>query len=291
MKRALVFGVLGFSLLRVTAQVTLEVELDQDQYLAGEPMVATVRLTNRAGQSIQLGTEPDWLTFSIEAKDGGAVRQLDFVPVADNFKLDSSKRATKRVDIAPYFEMNRQGHYALRATVNLKAWKQNLTSEPRSFDIINGTSLWETTVGLPLKGDGTNAPLDTRRYMLQQARYLHSQLRLYLRVMDAVSGKVYRVVPIGQMVSFSEPEPLVDRESKLHVLYQNGPRAYSYTVFSPDGELLTRETYDWTGPSRPKLKTDADGKVTVANGLKRPTDSEAAAAATKPPEPLPAGKP
>ena len=59
------------------AQVTAEVTLDQDQFLPGETLVAAVRITNRSGQALHLGAEPDWLSFSVESRDGAVVAKLE----------------------------------------------------------------------------------------------------------------------------------------------------------------------------------------------------------------------
>ena len=70
------------------------------------------------------------------------------------------------------------------------------------------------------------------------------------------------------MVSMSKPEPQLDQQSNLHVLYQNGARTFSYTKFNPDGEVLVRQTYDYGAP-RPRLKMDADGKIIVSGGVRQ----------------------
>ena len=52
----------------VQGQVSVSVVLDQDIYLSGEAVIATVEITNLSGQTIQLGESPNWLEFSIESK-------------------------------------------------------------------------------------------------------------------------------------------------------------------------------------------------------------------------------
>ena len=52
------------------AQVRVEVTLDQEQFLPGEALPAAVRITNRSGQTLHLGGQADWLTFSVESRDG-----------------------------------------------------------------------------------------------------------------------------------------------------------------------------------------------------------------------------
>jgi hypothetical protein len=53
------------------------------------------------------------------------------------------------------------------------------------------------------------------------------------------------------------------------VLYLNEAHTCSYTVFSPDGALLIRQTHDYTTESRPTLKFGNDSKVIVSGGVRR----------------------
>ena len=84
----------------VQAQVSVELQLGQEQYLPGESMPVAVRITNLSGQVLQLGKDTDWLKFSIEAVDGFIVSKNGEAPVAGEFRVDTSKVATKRVDLA-----------------------------------------------------------------------------------------------------------------------------------------------------------------------------------------------
>src|SRR5260370_22807037 len=79
--------VLGLALLAgfaqpASAQVQVQVTLDQDQFLQGESVQVAVRISSRYGQTLDLGLDPDWLTFSIESRDGFVVAKLGDAPVA-----------------------------------------------------------------------------------------------------------------------------------------------------------------------------------------------------------------
>src|SRR5262245_18716022 len=65
----LIVGIAVASILPVAAQMTVEVALEQEQFLGGEALPAAVRITNLSGQTLHLGTEPDWLTFLVESRD------------------------------------------------------------------------------------------------------------------------------------------------------------------------------------------------------------------------------
>lgn len=281
----LVLGLLLASLALASAQVTVEVTQDQDQFLQGESLKAAVRITNMSGQSLHLGGDSNWLTFSIESRDGFIVPKVADVPVQGAFVLDSSKVAIKRVDLEPYFSLTHAGRYVIIANVRLKDWGQNVLSAPRQFDIIDGAKLWEQQVGVP-KPSGT--PPEIRNFMLQQANYLRGALRLYLRVTDAY-GRTLKVTPVGPIVSFGHPQPAVDRLSKLHLIYQDGAYSFNYSVFDVNGNLLSRQTYDYIN-TRPRLRMDNDGNISEFGGVRHvsandvpPPDSAQANSAAPPP--------
>jgi hypothetical protein len=272
MKRiAFWLGALLASMCCLSAQVTVRLTLDQDQFLPGEALNAAVRITNLSGQTLHLGADEDWLTFSIESANGFIVVKTGVVPVVGEFALESSKRAIKRVDLAPYFRLPKPGRYSIIATVNIKEWNRQITSDPKPFDIIEGSKLWEQEVGIPKKPGATDLRPELRKYTLHEANYLRKHLMLYVQITDA-TGKIFKVFPIGPMLSFGQPQPEVDKFSNLHVLYQDGPRSFNYTVISPDGIILVRQSYDYT--SRPRLKVDGDGNLKVVGGTRRvrPTD-------------------
>jgi hypothetical protein len=261
---------LGMFLLAAHGQVSVEVTLPQQQFLPGEAIPAAVRITNRSGQTLHLGEDDAWLTFSIDSRDNFVVEKLGDPPVQGAFELASAEIATKRVDLNPYFTIGQPGRYQIIANVHIKDWNRDVASTPKTFDLVMGARLWEQDFGLP----ATNAAPEVRKYILQQVNYLKGQLRLYLRVTDAAGGKIFRVVAVGNLLSFSRPEPQIDGASNLHLLYQSGPNAYTYCVFNPDGELTLRQTYDIVDVSRPRLRTGTEGKIAVGGGLRRVTPSD-----------------
>ena len=117
-----------------SAQVTVNLTLDQDQFLPSEALPVAVHITNRSGQPLHLGADPDWLTFSVEAADdpdNSIVTKNSNPPVQGEFDLDSSQIATKLVDLPPYFALRRSGRYRIIATVQIKDWNTEVTSPPR----------------------------------------------------------------------------------------------------------------------------------------------------------------
>jgi hypothetical protein len=253
-----------------SAQITVEVVPDQEQFLPSEAVKVAVKITNRSGQPLHLGAEPNWLTFDVESADGLIVIKNAEVPVLGEFDLASSQVATKRVDLAPYFGLTKPGRYRAIATVRIKDWRAETASPPKNFDVITGAKLWSQDFGLPVPAGATNPVPEVRKYTLQKANYLRTQLRLYVEVSDPAEAQVFKVVNIGKTVSFSTPETQLDRSSNLHVLWQSGAAYFTYAVVNPDGALLQQEVYDYTSPDpRPRLSLADDGTVTVYGGVRR----------------------
>lgn len=269
------------------AQLSVEVVIDQDQFLREESLPVKVRITNRTGQPLKLGQDNQWLSFVVEGMEGALVSKLADPPVAGEFTLQSAQVATRLVDLMPSFDLTEAGRYRVTATVRLPEWGQEIPSKPKPFEIVRGTKLWQQDFGIPKE----SGPPEARRYTLQQASY-RKQLKLYVRLTDLPETKVFRVFPIGQLVSFSQPEAQVDRASYLHVLFQTGPRSFLFQVISPDGDVVVRQSYEYN-PNRPTLRVGDDGRIVVSGGTRKMAisdipPSEGRTNATN--EPLPAPK-
>lgn len=251
---------------RAAAQVSVEITMDQEQFLPSEAVPVAVKITNRSGQQLHLGTAADWLTFSVESTDGFIVIKNAEVPVTGEFDLESSQIGIiKRVDLQPYFQMGRHGRYKVIATLRIKDWSASVNSAPKTFDVVNGAKLWSQDFGVP---GVTNSQPEVRKFTLEEANYLRLQLRLYVRVSDQSESQVFKVTTLGQMVSFSDPDAKVDRTSQLHVLWQAGAQVFNYALINANGEVVRQAVYNNAG-SRPRLVVNEQGEVSVAGGTRR----------------------
>jgi hypothetical protein len=245
------------------AQISVEVLLDQDQFLRDENLPAKVRIVNRSGQTVRFGPGSDWLTFNVETREGKAVQKTGDLPPIEEFMLDSSMVATRLVELSGAFKFELPGRYTVSAVVKVNEWQKEFPSKPKTFDIVRGTKLWEQEFGVPTEG-GTP---DVRKYILQQAQY-QKRLMLYLRVTDSGERYSYRCVPVGPLVSFNRPEAQVDRTSNLHLLFQSGARSFRYAVFNPSAEVQVRQYHEY-GRSRPALRMNDAGGIFVHGGMRR----------------------
>ncbi|MGN6386404.1 MAG: hypothetical protein ACTHMT_09210 [Verrucomicrobiota bacterium] len=260
------------SLASASAQLRVEVSFEQETYLPKEPMNAVVRIYNSSGQTLVLGTNETWLTFSIENANGAIVEQKKVPDVVGEFTLPSAHRARKFVDLAAAYDLTKFGRYYVTATVHIPQWNQSFTSYKHAVvGISTGVKLWERAFGVPQeKGQGKP---EIRKFQLVQANHL-KELSLFVRITDENDSYTFDIFPLGPLMGLSRPEPQMDQWSNLHVLYQDGARSFRYTVIMPDGMILTRQSWEIEQNSRPQLVSGEDGRIKVAGGVRRVSASD-----------------
>jgi hypothetical protein len=267
------------------AQVTLELQLDQKQYIPGEALVVRARIGNFSGQPLGFGRTADWLTFEVQSSSGQPVQRLAAAAVLGEFQLDTASIATKKVNLAPAFDLSRPGRYRVVATVHMPEWDKRWTSKEVGFDIIKGTKIWERDFGVPNPAGG---PPEMRKFALLEARYLDKPT-LYVRLGDVTEREVLAVRPIGTLLSFSKPDGQMDQQNRLHVLWQDAARSFTYVTLAYGGEVTLRQTFQMTN-TRPALRPGPEGTIQVVGGARVETTQDIpppATASANPPPVLP----
>jgi len=250
----------------VKAQVKVELSFPQEQYLAYEPIIAVLKISNQSGQLIKFKKDDDWLDFSLQTKSGRIIPKVSEFRELEDFDLQSGEMATVRVNIQPLFKPTDPGKYSAIATVSIRTWNKNFASEETTFDIVTGIKIWEKEFGVPVS-DGENKTPEVRKYALLVANFKQN-LRLYFRLSSPDEGTVYKMTFIGNLTSISRPECNLDKFNNLHVLHQFGAKLFKYTVISPDGKIFVRETHEYTN-SRPRLWMEKDGRIFVRGGARK----------------------
>lgn len=246
-----------------SAQVNVELLVEQEQLLRSESLPIRLRISNFSGQDLKMGENSDWVVFSIDNIEGRPMSQTGDLPLPKGFVIPSSKTVSLRADLMPFFNLKDTGRYKITAKVRVPQLQSDFAAEPKGFDIITGTKLWEREIGVPGK-----TPPEVRKFALQQADFM-KQLRLYVRVTDQSEQKIFRVSQLGPIVSFSAStvETQLDPSNNLHVLFQSGRASFLYCVIDPDGEQIVRQTHETT-LSRPRLRVE-DGLVYVQGGQRK----------------------
>jgi hypothetical protein len=246
----------------VEAQIQVDLKFKRLQYIAYEPVVATLSITNLAGRDIDLhnAEAQSWLGFEITGSDGQPVTPMSAESGQAPLKVAAGQRVTHQINLTPLYPVHDFGTYHVRTNVYFADLGKFFYSPTRVFEVTEARPIWQQTVGIP---DGVAAPGNVRTYALLTNRF-PDHTSLYVRVQDKDSGVVYATYSLGRAIAL-EPQTEIDHANQLHVLHCSAPRAWAYSRIGLNGELLAHSSFMET-KTRPKLVRSGNGEVAVRGG-------------------------
>ena len=211
----------------VHAQIQVELKLRRLQYIAYEPVFATLAITNQAGRDIELRDDrgEHWFGFEVTGKEGQPIAPT--VAEAEEeppLRIESGKTVVRKVNLTPLYGVHDPSTYHVRANVFFADLNKFFYSPARAFQVINARPIWQTTVGVPEGSADAGSP---RTYSLLSNRFA-DHTSLYVRVENKNIGLVYATYSLGRVIAFDEPHKEIDRENQLHILHCSAPRTWSY---------------------------------------------------------------
>ena len=246
------------------AQIQVDLKLKRLQYIAYEPVMATLGVTNLAGRDVDLrdADGESWFGFEVTAKDGQLVALLPAAKKQASLNVESGKKVTQRIDLASLYPVHDFGTYHVRAHVYFADLGKFFYSQTKVFEVTEARPIWQKTVGIP---EGAPGPGNVRTYSLLSNRF-PDHTSLYVRVEDKDKGIVYATYSLGHAIAFDEPQTVIDRANQLHVLHCAAPRSWAYSRIGLNGELLAHSSFMET-KTRPRLLHAPDGAVSVRGGM------------------------
>ena len=246
----------------VEAQIQVDLKFKRLQYIAYEPVVATLSITNLAGRDIDLhnAEAQSWLGFEITGSDGQHIAPMSAESGQAPLKVAAGQRVTHQINLTPLYPVHDFGTYHVRTNVYFADLGKFFYSPTRVFEVTDARPIWQQTVGIP---DGVAAPGNVRTYALLTNRF-PDHTSLYVRVQDKDSGVVYATYSLGRAIAL-EPQTEIDHANQLHVLHCSAPRAWAYSRIGLNGELLAHSFFMET-KTRPKLVRSGNGEVAVRGG-------------------------
>ena len=245
-------------------QVQVDLKFKRLQYIAYEPVIVTVAITNLAGREIELRDSDgqSWLGFEITGNDGQSISPVKMEPAQPPLKIEAGQRVTRQIDLAPLYPVQDFGAYHVRTNVYFADLGKFFYSRAGVFEVTDARPIWQQTVGIP---SGGAAAGEVRTYSLLTNRF-PDHTSLYVRVQDKDTGIVYATYSLGRTITFEQPQAEIDRANQLHVLHCAAPRAWSYSRIGLNGELLAHSSY-MEARGRPRLVHAGDGEVAVRGGI------------------------
>ena len=245
-------------------QIQVELKFKRLQYIAYEPVVATLAITNLAGRDIELHDAggQSWLGFEVTGSEEQPIAPLSSESAQAPLKIEAGQRVTRQIDLTPLYPVRDFGAYHVRTHVYFADLAKFFYSPTRVFEVTDARPIWQQTVGIPT---GVAAQGDIRTYSLLTNRF-PDHTSLYVRVQDKDTGVVYATYSLGRTITFEQPQAEIDRANQLHVLHCATPRAWSYSRIGLNGELMAHSSFMET-KTRPRLVHAANGEVSVRGGV------------------------
>jgi hypothetical protein len=254
------------------AQLATTLRLSKTQYLAGEPVIATVTITNHAGKDLVFASDgrSEWLNFLIKDSRGNSVSARRHSPFG-KMTIKAGETLARQVDLSQQFVLTEPGSFNAGAMINMPGSSMNGTGTNRVlFNQSPGRLYWSQAVGLP---DGSG---QTRQYRILNFAG-DQKTQIYAQIVDDRSGQFVRTFLLGDSLMLRKPIATVDRQQHMHVMFLGTPTMWVHCEVDTDGKLVNRQIHQRGSQGDPQLLTSGDGTVRVSNSI--PYDAKAAAEA------------
>src|SRR5256886_15046578 len=151
------------------AQIQVELKFPQLQYIAYEPVVANLTITNLAGRDVDLRSEngQDWFGFEITGDEGRTIAPISNTD-SEPLNVAAGKRVTRKINLAPLFGVHDFGTYHVRAHVYFADLNKFFYSQTKVFEIADARPIWQKTVAVPESGGASG---NVRTYSLMPNRF------------------------------------------------------------------------------------------------------------------------
>lgn len=251
----------------------MNVSLERSNFVTHEPIIATITVENRAGKDIVLGGpgKTSWLSVDLRSSEGKIISPDSGNPQADPVVLKNLATISRKVNLTAYYPVE------YPEPIN---WP--LASISPTFSVGfpgRGARYFRSTARSRRFGSAPSACRKATRRTGRYRRYklftsksnahtpsgnLELQL-VYVQITDEETGLNLTTYPLGEILSYRDPQPTTDRDGNLHLLYMNAPQAFVHVVVDCDGAIKEQKLYH-AGRESPELMQSGDGYITVRGG-------------------------
>jgi hypothetical protein len=244
------------------AQLSTSLRLTKKQYLAGEPVLAVVTVTNHAGRELTFASDgrTQWLDFIIKDRHGEPVTPKGRT-IFGRMSIRAGETMAREIDLAQNFQLGEPGNFSVGALVHLPGDSNEGSSTNRVlFNQSPGVPYWTQKVGIAGKSS------ETREFRLLNFSG-DEKAQIYAQVIDGRTGQNVRTFLLGDVLMLRKPLATVDRQQRMHVMFLATPTMWVHCQIDTDGKLVARQIHQRGAQGDPQLLTFADGTVRVANSI------------------------
>ncbi len=254
------------------AQLSTTLRLSKVQYLAGEPVIAVLTITNHAGRQLTFDNDgrSQWLNFALKDNHGALVT-LKGQNTFGRMSIQAGETMAREINLSDYYQLNDPGSFSVEAYVHLPGSKDEGSPSNRiSFTQGIGFPYWSQKVGISGKSE-----------QIREFRILNfsgnQKVQIYAQIIECRTGQNVRTFLLGDVMMMRKPLATVDRTQRLHVMFLATPTMWVHCQIDTDGKVVSREIHQRGTQGDPQLITFADGTVRVGNSI--PYNQKAAAEA------------
>jgi hypothetical protein len=277
-----------FAITAAHGQIGVQLSLKRRAYIAHEPIIATVTLTNMSGRELILEDTPQlqWFGFQVNGEAERIVPPRNPDYALDSVQLQAGETLKKSVNLNELYALGDLGSFKVRATIYLAPAKRYFASRPLQIEITDGRVVSRLAAGVP-EGMVNAGAVHTFSLLT----HYHDEGRmLYVRVQDRDDGRVFGTYRLGRLIDGAPPQAQFDTGNNFYVLHLIGRHAWVLSKIGVNGDFMGQTKYD-AAKSRPTLRKLADGTLQIVGGRK---EAAIAQTPTAPPVKLsdrPAGLP
>jgi len=260
----LLFFIIGLAFLSIPsaeAQIQVDISIKRPLYIAYEPLIVNVSISNLTGEALELvdSGKNRWFGFQIETLDGRPIPPNASEHINPPVRLEPGQKLTRAINITPLYPIGEFGGYRIRASIYAASLNKWFNSDSLNVDITEGRSIYEKTIGVP---QGESSAGSLRKITLLTHR-LPSSSQLYLRIQDPSSGIIYCTHRLGRIVSYGTPEIRIDGKNTIHVFQNVAPKVFLYSHIGLNGEIFERAIYNQSGRAKPVSQLKPDGTIAI----------------------------
>ncbi|MEY4570409.1 MAG: hypothetical protein RLZZ398_1848 [Verrucomicrobiota bacterium] len=251
------------------AQLSTSLKLSKKQYLAGEPVIAVVTITNHAGRELTFASNgrTQWLDFMLKDSRGESVTPKGRT-LFGKMTIRAGESLAREVDLAQHFQLSEPGNFSVGALVHMPdSMVEGASTGRELFTQSPGVPYWSQKVGIPGSAG-----------MTREFRLLNfsgdQKAQIYAKIIDGRTGQNVRTFLLGDVLMLRKPLATVDRQQRMHVMFLATPTMWVHYQIDTDGKVVERQIHQRGSQGDPQLLTFADGTVRVANSI--PYDPKAA---------------
>jgi hypothetical protein len=264
MIRFLTFALFAvFPLAELGAQLATSLSINKRTYVAGEPVIAEIIITNHSGRELTLASTRalPWLSVLVTNNKGNPVPTRK-INAFGSMKIKIGESLARRIDLTEYFLLDSQGNFAVSALVRDPSGDMQSSSTNRIlFNLNPGRTFWSQKVGV-------NNQLGNQTRELKLLTFSDGQkTQLYAQSIDGRTGTSLRTFSLGDALMLRKPMVTLDGKQRMHVMYLGTPSMWVHCQITADGQLVSRDIHQRASQGDPVLMAYGDGSVRVVNSI------------------------